>query len=167
MATLRPPFTAQNHMQLAMKIRAGKIEPLPSGYSPELQRVIEWCLMQDHTKRPLTGDLLGVPRLSVHLRQARLKSHVTTLEKARKTYEEAETKLKNTEKEITSMEEELQAKKDLKQRMQEKSEQLMLLNQEVERLEALNISRGRGSSGGSGLSGGTGSTQDNSQITST
>lgn len=31
MVTLRPPFTAQNHMQLAMKIRAGKIEQLPTG----------------------------------------------------------------------------------------------------------------------------------------
>lgn len=106
MVSLRPPFTAQNHMQLAMKIRAGKIENLPTGYSAELQRVIEWCLSQDHSKRPLTGDLLGVPRLSVHLRQARLKSHVTTLEKARKSYEEAENSLKKSEQTLTDLEKE-------------------------------------------------------------
>lgn len=56
--------------------------------------------MNDHNKRPLTADLLGVPRLSVHLRQARLKSHVTTLEKTRKSYEEADAQLKSAEQQL-------------------------------------------------------------------
>jgi len=45
--------------------------------------------------------------------------------------------------------------------MQSKTDKLLALTQELERLE-VNQSQGRGSSGGSGLSGGTGSTQDNS-----
>lgn len=40
MAALHPPFTAQNHLSLAVKIKAGKFERLPPRYSEELQRVV-------------------------------------------------------------------------------------------------------------------------------
>ena len=40
MAALRPPFKAQNHLSLAMKIKAGKFDRIPETYSDELWRVI-------------------------------------------------------------------------------------------------------------------------------
>lgn len=36
MASLQPPFTAQNHLALAVKIKTGKFERIPSRYSEEL-----------------------------------------------------------------------------------------------------------------------------------
>lgn len=44
MAALRPPFKAQNHLSLAMKIKAGKFDRIPDRYSEDLWRVIEWML---------------------------------------------------------------------------------------------------------------------------
>lgn len=35
-AALKPPFQAQNHLSLAMKIKAGTFERLPARYSEEL-----------------------------------------------------------------------------------------------------------------------------------
>ncbi len=40
MVSLRPPFYATNHLALANKIIAGKIERIPERYSEDLQKVI-------------------------------------------------------------------------------------------------------------------------------
>lgn len=40
MSALRAPFEATNQVQLAMKIKSGKIERIPSQYSDELFKVI-------------------------------------------------------------------------------------------------------------------------------
>ena len=47
MAALHPPFQAQNHLSLAMKIKNGKFERIPNRYSEELHRVVSWMLCQD------------------------------------------------------------------------------------------------------------------------
>lgn len=44
LCALHPPFTAQNPMALALKIKEGKFDRIPRGYSDELQRMIEWML---------------------------------------------------------------------------------------------------------------------------
>lgn len=44
LCALHPPFQALNPMALAMKIKEGKFERIPSRYSEELQRVICWML---------------------------------------------------------------------------------------------------------------------------
>lgn len=36
LAALRPPFKANNHLSLAIKIKAGKFDRIPSQYSDEL-----------------------------------------------------------------------------------------------------------------------------------
>jgi serine/threonine protein kinase len=60
LTALRPPFEATNHLALAMKIKSGKLERVPSKYSDELWRVIQWTLSIDQTKRPNVEDLLNV-----------------------------------------------------------------------------------------------------------
>jgi len=40
MAALRPPFKAQNHLSLAMKIKAGKYDRIPNQYSEDLWQTI-------------------------------------------------------------------------------------------------------------------------------
>lgn len=48
-----------------MKIKAGKIKPLPSQYSRELGEVIAWCLKVDPRNRPDTAQLLNVARVKL------------------------------------------------------------------------------------------------------
>ena len=55
---LRAPFEATTHYQLAMKIKAGKIDRIPKIYSEELWKFIMMMITQDPTSRPSVDDLL-------------------------------------------------------------------------------------------------------------
>ena len=63
LASRTVPFDARNHVELIMKIKAGKIKPLPPQYSRELSDVIAWCLKVDPRQRPDTAQLLNVARI--------------------------------------------------------------------------------------------------------
>lgn len=56
-----PPFNAKTHFHLVQKIKEGKVAPLPSIYSPELQKVIFSCLKTNPLLRPNTAALLNLP----------------------------------------------------------------------------------------------------------
>jgi NIMA (never in mitosis gene a)-related kinase len=47
MASLNPPFQADNSLTLALKIKKGDFQRIPSRYSDELMRVIKWMLKID------------------------------------------------------------------------------------------------------------------------
>ena len=64
------PFDARNHVELIMKIKAGKIKALPPQYSKELGEAIGWCLKVDPRYRPDTAQLLNV--LNIKLARTRL-----------------------------------------------------------------------------------------------
>uniref|UniRef100_A0A7S4J805 non-specific serine/threonine protein kinase n=1 Tax=Guillardia theta TaxID=55529 RepID=A0A7S4J805_GUITH len=65
-AALRPPFDAQNQMELAHFIREGKFSRIPDLYSPDLHRVICWMLQQAPKSRPSADELLSyMQRLDV------------------------------------------------------------------------------------------------------
>lgn len=66
------PFDARNHVELIMKIKAGKIKPLASQYSKDLSEVIAWCLKVDPRNRPDTAQLLNVP--SIKLARSKLQA---------------------------------------------------------------------------------------------
>ncbi|KAL8664796.1 MAG: hypothetical protein Q9202_002799 [Teloschistes flavicans] len=57
----RPPFDAKTHFQLVQKIKDGRVDPLPSMYSPELQQAIKSCLRTNPLQRPDTAALLSLP----------------------------------------------------------------------------------------------------------
>ncbi|KAL8968343.1 MAG: hypothetical protein Q9183_002505 [Haloplaca sp. 2 TL-2023] len=57
----RPPFDAKTHFQLVQKIKDGRVDPLPSMYSPELQHAIKSCLKVNPHQRPDTAALLSLP----------------------------------------------------------------------------------------------------------
>ena len=61
MASLYPPFEAKNHVTLAMKIKEGRVERLPSRYSEELNRTISAMINVDYKRRPSTADLIKLP----------------------------------------------------------------------------------------------------------
>lgn len=57
------PFNAKTHFHLIQKIKEGRLDPLPSVYSQELQNVIKSCLNVNPLKRPDTGSLLHLPHV--------------------------------------------------------------------------------------------------------
>lgn len=61
----RPPFDAKTHLHLIQKIKDGRVEPLPSIYSPELQTAIKSCLKTNPHQRPDTAALLSLPIVRV------------------------------------------------------------------------------------------------------
>jgi serine/threonine protein kinase len=81
MTSLEPPFLANNHLSLAMKIKAGKFTRIPKNYSEELQRVISWMLSVEQLDRPYVEDILNVPQVSMRLREKKLKEHYVTIKK--------------------------------------------------------------------------------------
>jgi NIMA (never in mitosis gene a)-related kinase len=58
-----PPFNAKTHFHLVQKIKDGRIDPLPSLYSQELQNVIKSCLKINPLHRPDTAQLLSLPMM--------------------------------------------------------------------------------------------------------
>ena len=56
-----PPFNAKTHFHLIQKIKEGRVDPLPTLYSPELQNVIKSCLKTNPLNRPDTATLLNLP----------------------------------------------------------------------------------------------------------
>lgn len=69
LAALRPPFKANNHLSLAVKIKTGKFDRIPEGYSDELQRVIQWMLIQNMEKRASIDQLIKLPQITSRLHQ--------------------------------------------------------------------------------------------------
>ena len=96
-ASLSPPFEALNAPALAVKIRAGKFDRLPTRYSDELQRVIVWMLNLDSNLRPSVDELLSLPQVSLRLRERKLRETQNSLKKR-------EEELKKKEAEIIQME---------------------------------------------------------------
>jgi len=61
---LRAPFEATNQIQLAYKIKLGKIDPIPSPhFSDELFEVIQSMLNLDQNKRPSVEKLMMHPKV--------------------------------------------------------------------------------------------------------
>ena len=57
----KPPFDAKTHFHLVQKIKDGRVDSLPSMYSPELQQAIKSCLRTNPLQRPDTAALLSLP----------------------------------------------------------------------------------------------------------
>ena len=64
-----PPFNAKTHFNLIQKIKEGRVDPLPSVYSPELSNVIKSCLNVNPLRRPDTAALLNVPAVRLLRKQ--------------------------------------------------------------------------------------------------
>lgn len=69
MVCLRAPFEATNQIQLAYKIKLGKIERIPEHFSDELFKVIQSMLNIEQAKRPSVQDLMIHPRISFTIKK--------------------------------------------------------------------------------------------------
>ncbi len=79
LVTFHPPFQAKNQIQLANKIKSGKVERINFCYSEELWRIINWMLNVNYNLRPSSEDLLNVPQISIRLREKRIKDNINRI----------------------------------------------------------------------------------------
>ena len=72
-AALRPPFTAENQLALAKKIRDGKIPDLPKQYSDDLSMIVKSMITNDPSKRPSVKDILSFKMVYQKLQEKKIK----------------------------------------------------------------------------------------------
>lgn len=96
-ASLRAPFEATNQIQLAMKIKAGKIERIPSQYSDELFQVIQAMMSQEQASRPTVEDLMQHSRIAKVLRDIQYKDYAQMIKRKEADFSKKEAELKERE----------------------------------------------------------------------
>ena len=93
------PFNAKTHLHLIQKIKEGRVDPLPSIYSHELQTVIKSCLNINPLKRPDTASLLNLPAVRLMRKEREVVELGRALrvkeEQAKQKVQEAEVKALN------------------------------------------------------------------------
>ncbi|EPS36868.1 hypothetical protein H072_9490 [Dactylellina haptotyla CBS 200.50] len=97
LCALSPPFDAKSLPSLCQKIQAGRYNPIPNSYSPELRRVVDMCLRTNPSDRPDTAKLLDLQIL----RTIRRELDALEISRSLKTREDA---LRRREKELDSAE---------------------------------------------------------------
>ena len=73
MCCLKAPFEATNQIQLAYKIKLGKIDRIPDVYSDELQQVISTMISVEQNRRPSVENLMMHPRVCYVVKQLEVK----------------------------------------------------------------------------------------------
>lgn len=124
LCTLSPPFEASNHLALALKIKSGKFDRIPSRYSDELQRTITWILTRKHEERPSVDDLVNIPWISKKLREKRLKENKALLKKREDDLKSREAALIELENSLKQKESDLKIKEKLMQEQEKKLKEL-------------------------------------------
>ena len=71
--SLRAPFEATNKVQLANKIKQGKIERIPKQYSNELFEIIKQMISVQAADRPSCEDLMKHSKICFVIRALRLR----------------------------------------------------------------------------------------------
>ena len=79
LTSLRPPFEATNHLSLALKIKAGKVQRIPVKYSDELNRVIMWMMTVNQDSRPSVENLASLPQISIRIKERKIKESYAKL----------------------------------------------------------------------------------------
>ena len=130
-----PPFNAKTHFHLVQKIKEGKISPLPSVYSKELNAVINDCLKVNPDRRPDTATLLNLPVVKL----MRKEKEVVELGRLLKTKEDiAAQRLREAEEKARRIEtEKLQLENSLRREWEVKAQLEInrLVQVEIERLQ--------------------------------
>ena len=101
---------ATNQLSLALKIKEGNFQRIPSRYSEELMRVIKWMLKVEPTDRPNVEDLLNLPHVSMRLRERALKRNLQHMKRKEEEVIKKEKKLLSKQAEVDQKEEELQGR---------------------------------------------------------
>ena len=76
LTTLHPPFEATTHLNLAMKIKSGKVEDIPSFYSNNLHKLISMLMNLDQNVRPNIKEIVSIPEISLRIRERKIKEEI-------------------------------------------------------------------------------------------
>ena len=128
LCTFNPPFQAKNHIQLALKIKNGKVERINNCYSDELMRVINWMLTINFNERPSSDDLLNIPKISFKLKEKNIKDNLLMIKVNEDNLKNIEKELECKEKLLLQKEEEIIKKEN---ELMEKEKRLNELNNKI------------------------------------
>ena len=81
LVALHPPFEANNHLSLALKIKSGKIEKIPEIYSHNLEKIILWMMNVEQDKRPSIKDIIAIPEVNIRIKEKKIKEGYQKLKK--------------------------------------------------------------------------------------
>ena len=81
LASLHPPFEANNHLTLALKIKSGKVDKLPSSYSENLCKTILSLMNVDQNKRPTIKEIISIPNIAIRIKEKKIKDGYQKLKK--------------------------------------------------------------------------------------
>lgn len=107
LATRQVPFEARSHMELVLKIKQGRVKPLPPQYSPDLSEAISWCLKTDARQRPDCAQLLTVGNIKVARTRLEQAAALGSLDKLQQERDSALNKLALAQKQIQEMQAEV------------------------------------------------------------
>lgn len=134
-----PPFNARNHLELAQKIRLGKVAPLPPQYSRDLREVVNLCLQVNPNSRPDTAYLLNLPRVKL---ARKTQESVMILQRHIAAKDQAIAALKDAQKTIARLEAERESDKQVihdqisnKLRLEWEAKATLVINEREEALK--------------------------------
>lgn len=104
MASLKPPFEANNAISLAMKIKAGKFNRIPLKYSESLFEVIKSMIQVESFKRPRIDEIMKLSSLQNGLARAQLISKEYHLNMKIRDLTAREAAIKSKEEELVKRE---------------------------------------------------------------
>lgn len=110
-----PPFNARTHLELIQKIRMGRVKPLPSFYSKELQDVVMQCIRVNQQTRPDTASLLNLPMVKLKRKEMEM---VDLGRKMQARIEQANQKTKEAEQSIAREKDTLRREWEVKARLE-------------------------------------------------
>lgn len=94
-------------MELVLKIKQGRVKPLPPQYSPELSEAISWCLKTDSNRRPDCAQLLNVANIKVARTRLEQASALGQLDRLQQERDSAVNKLATAQQQIQELQNEV------------------------------------------------------------
>ena len=104
MATLQPPFLANDYNRLVVKIKEGRYRRLPSTYSDDLNKVIKAMLELSTTRRASVRSLMEFPPIALRLRERKISQQYAAVKKREATVTTQETEISAREQSILDRE---------------------------------------------------------------
>ena len=133
LVTLHPPFEANTHLNLARKIKSGKIEAIPDFYSNKLNEVINLLMNVDPDKRPNIRQIINIPEINIRIKEKKIKENLKKLKKMESLLKLREMNNKEKEEELMMKEKYLnEREKNINQReeyIKHKEEEFIKINE--------------------------------------
>ena len=81
LTTLHPPFEAKTHLNLARKIKSGKMDLIPNFYSQKLNELINSLMNINPNQRPNIKEIIGISEINLRIKEKRIKENYKKLKK--------------------------------------------------------------------------------------